>query len=126
MNYCSTWFYLFGNGNWYLATFCDNLQNQSDQSSSSDVMKKGESNKKPRCGLSPESDLVESIMYSGMAHVPMMEHFVVGSDNANTVTPKISLEEQAKNRGDAMLRYKQKKKTRRYSASLCSLVFCFL
>ena len=37
-----------------------------------------------------------------------------GSESVVTIKDKVSLEELAKNRGDAMLRYKEKKKTRRY------------
>ena len=70
-------------------------------------MRKGGSNKKTRCVLSSESNLIES---------PMVVPLVVGNDNANIVTPRISSEELAKNRGNAMLRYKEKKKTRRYSS----------
>lgn len=90
------------------------LQNQSDQSSSNHVMKKEEINKKARGGLSSESKLIESITYSGTNKVAVMEHLVNGSENVSTIKAKISLEELAKNRGDAMLRYKEKKKTRRY------------
>ncbi|KAI4350460.1 hypothetical protein L6164_004914 [Bauhinia variegata] len=84
--------------------------NQSDQSSSSHVIMKEESNKKPRDEFSSVSKLMESIIYSGT----VMEHHVGGSENSNMVTTKVNTEELAKNRGDAMLRYKEKKKTRRY------------
>jgi hypothetical protein len=91
-----------------------NLQNQSDQSSSSHVKKKVESNKKTRDGLSSESKLIESITYSGADSVPVMEHLLSGSENVSNINAKIGLEEHTRNRGDAMLRYKEKKKTRRY------------
>ncbi|KAI4348363.1 hypothetical protein L6164_009095 [Bauhinia variegata] len=94
-------------------TFGDDLlsrNNQSDQSSSSHVMMKEESYKKPRDGLSSGSNLIESMIYNGT----VMEHFVGGSEDANMVRPKVSADELAKNRGDAMLRYMEKKKTRRY------------
>ncbi|CAJ1789964.1 unnamed protein product [Sphenostylis stenocarpa] len=88
--------------------------NQSDQSSSSHAKKKEESNKKARGGLSSESKLLESIPYSATNNVVVMEHLVGGNDNVSTLKARVSLEELAKNRGDAMLRYKEKKKTRRY------------
>lgn len=91
-----------------------NLQHQSDQSSSSHVKKKVESNKKTRDGLSSESKLIESITYSGADSVPVMEHLLSGSENVSNINARISLEEHTRNRGDAMLRYKEKKKTRRY------------
>jgi hypothetical protein len=80
------------------------LQNQSDQSSSCHAKKKEESNKNARGGL--------SITYSGTNEVGVIENLV--SENVSTIKAKVSLEELAKNRGDAMLRYKEKKKTRRY------------
>lgn len=88
--------------------------NQSDQSSSSHVKKKVESNKKTRDGLSSESKLIESITYSGADSVPVMEHLLSGSENVSNINAKIGLEEHTRNRGDAMLRYKEKKKTRRF------------
>nr|AFK33511.1 unknown [Lotus japonicus] len=89
-----------------------NLQHQSDQSSSSHVKKKEESNKKTRGGLSSESKFIESMTYSDTNMV--MEHLACGNENMSTINAKVSLEELAKNRGNAMLRYKEKKKTRRY------------
>ncbi|KAK7336131.1 hypothetical protein VNO77_16664 [Canavalia gladiata] len=88
--------------------------NQSDQSSSSHAKKKEESNKKAGGAVSTESTLIESITYSGTNKVAFMEHLVGGSENVSTLKTKVSLEELAKNRGNAMLRYKEKKKTRRY------------
>ncbi|MED6174849.1 hypothetical protein PIB30_072920 [Stylosanthes scabra] len=88
--------------------------NQSDQSSSNHVMKNEESNKKARGGLSSESKLVEPITYNNTNNTTYMEHLVSGSDNVSTIKDKVSFEELTKNRGDAMLRYKEKKKTRRY------------
>ncbi|KAH1077151.1 hypothetical protein AAZX31_19G089100 [Glycine max] len=88
--------------------------NQSDQSSSSHAKRKEESNKKARGGLSSESTLFESIPYSGTNNVVVMEHLVGGNENVSTLKARVSLQELAKNRGDAMLRYKEKKKTRRY------------
>ncbi|KAK2361607.1 hypothetical protein P8452_65292 [Trifolium repens] len=88
--------------------------NQSDQSSSSHVKKKVESNKKTRDELSSESRLIESITYSGADKVPVMDHLLSGSEYVSNINAKVSLEEQARNRGDAMLRYKEKKKTRRF------------
>ncbi|KAL1314573.1 hypothetical protein HN51_041378 [Arachis hypogaea] len=88
--------------------------NQSDQSSSNHVMKNEESNKKPRGGLSSESKLVEPITYSSTNNAAYMEHLVSGSENVSTIKDKVNFEELTKNRGDAMLRYKEKKKTRRY------------
>lgn len=87
--------------------------NQSDQSSSSHAKKKEDSNKKSRGALSLESKLFESTPYSGTNSVGVMEHLVGGNENVSTYT-KVRMEELAKNRGDAMLRYKEKKKTRRY------------
>jgi len=103
--------------NYYLSL--QKLQNQSDQSSSSHAKKKEESNKKARGGLSTESNLSESIPYSATNNVVVMEH-IVGENNANgsTLTGRVSVEELAKNRGDAMLRYKEKKKSRRYISFL--------
>ncbi|PNX99011.1 zinc finger protein CONSTANS-like 14-like, partial [Trifolium pratense] len=89
-------------------------QNQSDQSSSSQVKKKVESNKKTRDELSSESRLIESITYSGADKVPVMDHLLSGSEYVSNINAKVGLEEQARNRGDAMLRYKEKKKTRRF------------
>ncbi|KAI5428042.1 hypothetical protein KIW84_033160 [Lathyrus oleraceus] len=89
--------------------------NHSDQSSSSHVKKKVDSNKKTRDGLPTESKLVESITYNGAAdNVPVMEYLLSGSENVSNINGKVSLEEQVRNRGDAMLRYKEKKKTRRF------------
>ncbi|KAJ1392902.1 CCT domain [Sesbania bispinosa] len=88
--------------------------NQSDQSSSSHVKNKEESNKKTRGGLSSDSKLVESITFSSTNNVAVMQHLVSGTENVSTIKTKVSLEELAKNRGDAMLRYKEKKKSRRY------------
>lgn len=79
------------------------------------MKKKVESNKKTRDGLPTESKLVESITYNGAAdNVPVMEYLLSGSENVSNINGKVSLEEQVRNRGDAMLRYKEKKKTRRY------------
>ncbi|XP_047159578.1 zinc finger protein CONSTANS-LIKE 14-like [Vigna umbellata] len=88
--------------------------NQSDQSSSSHAKKKEESNKKARGGLSSESKLLESIPYSDTNNVVVMEHLVGGNANVSTLKARVSVEELAKNRGNAMLRYKEKKKSRRY------------
>ncbi|ESW33646.1 hypothetical protein PHAVU_001G087300 [Phaseolus vulgaris] len=88
--------------------------NQSDQSSSSHAKKKEESNKEARGGLSTESKLLESIPYSATNNVVVMENLVGGNANVSTLQARVSLEELAKNRGDAMLRYKEKKKSRRY------------
>jgi hypothetical protein len=78
------------------------------------VKKKVESNKKIRDELSSESRLIESITYGGADKVPVMDHLLSGSEYVSNINAKVSLEEQARNRGDAMLRYKEKKKTRRY------------
>ncbi|CAK8542703.1 unnamed protein product [Lathyrus sativus] len=100
------------------STFGDDFlsrNNHSDQSSSSHVKKKVESNKKTRDGLPTESKLVESLTYSSAAdNVPVMEYLLSGGENVSNINGKVSLEEQARNRGDAMLRYKEKKKTRRF------------
>ena len=58
--------------------------------------------------------MFESIPYSGTNNVVVMEHLVGGNENVSTLKARVSLQELAKNRGDAMLRYKEKKKTRRY------------
>jgi len=50
--------------------------------------------------------------------VVVMEHLVGGNANVNTLKARVSLEELAKNRGNAMLRYKEKKKSRRYISFL--------
>lgn len=79
------------------------------------MKKKVESNKKTRDGLPTESKLVESITYSGAAdNVPVLEYLLSGNENVSNINAKGNLEEQVRNRGDAMLRYKEKKKTRRY------------
>lgn len=91
-----------------------NLQNQSDQSSSSHVKEKVESNKKTKDGLSSQSKLTKSITHGTNNIVPVMEPLLSGSENDSNIKAKVILEEQARNRGDAMLRYKEKKKTRRY------------
>lgn len=91
--------------------------NQSDQSSSSHEKKKEES-KRAKGGLSSESKLFESIPYSGTNNVVAMEHLVGGNECFSTLKARVSLEELAKNRGDAMLRYKEKKKTRRYDKQI--------
>ncbi|RDX81775.1 Zinc finger protein CONSTANS-LIKE 14, partial [Mucuna pruriens] len=88
--------------------------NQSDQSSSSHAKKKEERNKKAKGGLSAESILFESIPFSGINKVVVMEHLVGANEDVSTLKARVSLEELAKNRGDAMLRYKEKKKTRRF------------
>ncbi|KAL2320362.1 hypothetical protein Fmac_029331 [Flemingia macrophylla] len=88
--------------------------NQSDQSSSSHAKKKEESIKKARGGLSSDSKLFESIPCSGTNQSLGMDHLVGGNECFSTLTARVSLEELAKNRGDAMLRYKEKKKTRRF------------
>lgn len=78
-------------------------------------MKKEESKKKDREGtLSSESKLIESIM-----KVRVMDDVGGGSESGSSsgsmsMIPTVSLEEIAKNRGDAKLRYREKKKTRRY------------
>ena len=65
--------------------------------------KKEENNKKAKGGLSSESKLFESIPYNGTNNVVVMEHLVGGNENVGTLTARVSLEELAKNRGDAML-----------------------
>nr|XP_027188462.1 zinc finger protein CONSTANS-LIKE 15-like isoform X2 [Cicer arietinum] len=92
--------------------------NQSDQSSSSHVKEKVESNKKTKDGLSSQSKLTKSITHGTNNIVPVMEPLLSGSENDSNIKAKVILEEQARNRGDAMLRYKEKKKTRRISILL--------
>ncbi|KAF7819366.1 zinc finger protein CONSTANS-LIKE 15-like [Senna tora] len=85
---------------------------QSDESSSNHEMKKEESKKKGRVGMlcSSESTLIESIMKEDVEDR--------SESGSSSMIPKVRLEEIAKNRGDAMLRYREKKKTRRYDKQI--------
>lgn len=49
--------------------------------------------------------------------------FLMGSDSLRTVGTKASMELLAQNRGNAMLRYKEKKKNRRYVTGLLASFF---
>ena len=73
-----------------------------------------ESNNVPVVRSSSESQVVEPLKCDGTRYVQAMEHpIMAGSDSMNEGKAKFDVELLAQNRGNAMLRYKEKKKHRR-------------
>lgn len=66
--------------------------------------------------------------YGGSKDIKFMDQIIMVRGECTTAaTTKADIELLAKNRGNAMLRYKEKKKTRRYKVfSYASLIFPFL
>ncbi|KAJ4823180.1 hypothetical protein Tsubulata_015120 [Turnera subulata] len=72
------------------------------------------SNDTPLMGSLSETRLVEPETCNGNRHDPVMEQILAWSECPTGMSKKADMELFAKNRGNAMLRYKEKKKTRRY------------
>ncbi|XWS32591.1 hypothetical protein CRYUN_Cryun22dG0003100 [Craigia yunnanensis] len=78
-----------------------------------------ESNIEPLVGSSSDSQVVEALKCDGTRYVQAMEHpILAGSDSMNEGKAKFDVELLAQNRGKAMLRYKEKKKHRRYDKQI--------
>ena len=59
--------------------------------------------------------MVEPLKCEGTRYFQVMEHpILAGSESMNEAKAKVDMELLAQNRGNAMLRYKEKKKHRRY------------
>ena len=60
-------------------------------------------------------------------HVPAKQQpLLASSDNVNGVIKNFDMELLAQNRGQAMLRYKEKKKTRRHSSSFLLVMSLYI
>lgn len=64
-----------------------------------------------------ESRFYEPNPYTSISNIQFKEHPFL-SRNLQTATPNYDTELMAQNRGNAMMRYKEKKKTRRYNSQL--------
>lgn len=64
-----------------------------------------------------ESRFYEPNTYNSISNIQFKEHPFL-SRNLQTETPNYDTELMAQNRGNAMMRYKEKKKTRRYNSQL--------
>ncbi|KAJ7971716.1 CONSTANS-like zinc finger protein [Quillaja saponaria] len=93
----------------YCSTIGEDILSRNNQSyqSPSHITKNEVRNHDIRGGLSSESTMIESLICNGT-----MEHLLGTGENANRGKADFQLDVLAKNRGDAMLRYKEKKKTR--------------
>ncbi|EOY02900.1 B-box type zinc finger protein with CCT domain, putative [Theobroma cacao] len=73
------------------------------------------SNHVPVVGSSSDSKVVEPLKCDSTRYVQVMEHLVLaGGESMNEAKAKIDMELLAQSRGNAMLRYQEKKKHRRY------------
>ncbi|XP_022751839.1 zinc finger protein CONSTANS-LIKE 14-like [Durio zibethinus] len=78
-----------------------------------------ESNDVPLVGSSSDFKVAEPLKCDGTRFVQVMEHHILaGSDSMNEGKAKVDAELLAQNRGNAMLRYKEKKKHRRYDKQI--------
>ncbi|OMO85499.1 Zinc finger, B-box [Corchorus capsularis] len=89
--------------------------NNCNQPFSSYTLTTEESNNVPVVGSSSDSKVVEPLKSDSNRYVQVMEHCVpAGNESINEARTKFDMELLAQNRGNAMLRYKEKKKNRRY------------
>ncbi|KAM3713228.1 hypothetical protein ACB094_01G238300 [Castanea mollissima] len=100
------------------STICEDFlsdNNHSNPPLSNNKTSKGESINESKVELSPKFMLTEPKTCSSTGHVPAKQQpLLASSDNVNGVIKNFDMELLAQNRGQAMLRYKEKKKTRRY------------
>ncbi|XP_022739559.1 zinc finger protein CONSTANS-LIKE 14-like [Durio zibethinus] len=73
----------------------------------------------PAVGSSSDSKVVEPLKHDGSRYVQVMEPPVLaGSESMNETKAKVDMELLAQNRVNAMLRYKEKKKHRKYDKQI--------
>lgn len=90
------------------------LQNNSNNRAASQGPATSESNNLPRIKNSSDSGYVKPKCCGVSTDLNFMDQsIVVGGENSCAETLKADMELMAKNRGNAMQRYKEKKKTRR-------------
>lgn len=90
------------------------LQNNSNNRAASQGPATSESNNLPRIKTSSDLGCVKPKCGGVSTDLNFMDQsIVVGGDNTGEETLKADMELLAKNRGNAMQRYKEKKKTRR-------------
>nr|POE96667.1 zinc finger protein constans-like 15 [Quercus suber] len=90
-------------------------KNHSNHPLSNNKTPKEESFNKSKLELPPKSMLTEPKTCSSTGHVlAKQQPLLASSDNVNGVIKNFGMELLAQNRGQAMMRYKEKKKTRRY------------
>ncbi|XWS30553.1 hypothetical protein CRYUN_Cryun24cG0128200 [Craigia yunnanensis] len=78
-----------------------------------------EENNVPVVVSSSDSKVVEPLKCEGTKYFQVMElHIMAGSEPMNEAKAKVDMELLAKNRGNAMLRYKEKKKHRKYDKKI--------
>ncbi|XVE67633.1 hypothetical protein DITRI_Ditri09bG0003900 [Diplodiscus trichospermus] len=78
-----------------------------------------ESNNVPVMGSSSESMVGEPLKCQGTRYFQFMEHHILAaSEPMNEAKAKVDMQLLAQNRGNAMLRYKEKKKHRRYEKQI--------
>ncbi|XP_055810578.1 zinc finger protein CONSTANS-LIKE 14-like [Solanum dulcamara] len=91
------------------------FSNNSNNRAASQGPATSESNNLPRIKTSSDSGYVRAKCCGVSTDLNFMDQsIVVGGDNAGAETRKADMELLAKNRGNAMQRYKEKKKARRY------------
>ncbi|KAL0014627.1 hypothetical protein SO802_001696 [Lithocarpus litseifolius] len=100
------------------STTCENFLSENNHSNhplSNNKTPKEESFNKSKVELPPKSMLTEPKTCGSTGHVlAKQQPLLASSDNVNGVIKNFDMELLAQNRGPAMLRYKEKKKTRRY------------
>ncbi|WRX19851.1 CCT domain - like 8 [Theobroma cacao] len=91
------------------------MQSRCNQPFSSYTATTEASNHVPVVGSSSDSKVVEPLKCDSTRYVQVMEHLVLAAgESMNEAKAKIDMELLAQNRGNAMLRYQEKKKHRRY------------
>lgn len=115
--YCCSFFYVFIGGLCSLLT-CSiwKMQNNSNNPTASQGAATSESNNLPIARPSSGSAFAKPKSFSGSKDIELTEQSILmrGESGRTAATTKADLEQLAQNRGNAMLRYKEKKKTRRY------------
>ncbi|KAK4603164.1 hypothetical protein RGQ29_011938 [Quercus rubra] len=100
------------------STICEDFLSENNHSNhplSNNKTPKEESFNKSKVELPAKSMLTEPKTCSITGHVPAKQQpLLASSDNVNGVIKNFDMELLAQNRGQAMLRYKEKTKTRRY------------
>ncbi|XVF59962.1 hypothetical protein PTKIN_Ptkin08bG0004600 [Pterospermum kingtungense] len=80
-----------------------------------------ESNNVAVAGSSSDSKVAEPLKVEGAKYFQIMDqdhHFLAANESKNEAKAKVDMELLAQNRGNAMLRYKEKKKHRRYDKQI--------
>ncbi|KAJ9709951.1 hypothetical protein PVL29_001435 [Vitis rotundifolia] len=98
------------------------FNNNSNNPTASQGAATSESNNLPIARPSSGSAFAKPKSFSGLKDIELIEQSILmrGESGRTAATTKVDLEQLAQNRGNAMLRYKEKKKTRRYALPFSS------